>query len=71
MQLIKRLTDEWMRGLWNNQALRHGGEYPPKPPAVHDQYWEIGHRSYAQAKLAWQGAVKSSAPAAPTVPAAP
>lgn len=61
VSLIKRLTDDWMQGLWNNQALRHGGVYPPAAPAKPDQYWEIGHRSYAQAKQAWQGAVEQSA----------
>jgi hypothetical protein len=60
--LIKRLTDDWIKGLWNNQAVRHGGNYPPQSPATADHYWEIGHRSYTQAKQAWQGAVEASKP---------
>jgi hypothetical protein len=63
--LIKRLAQGWMDGLWNNQPIRHGGDYPPKAAGASDRYWEIGHRSYAQAKEAWQGRVESSAPLPP------
>jgi predicted acylesterase/phospholipase RssA len=55
--LIKRLADGWMAGHFNNQPIRHGGDYPAKNPAYADRYWEIGHRSYAQAKAAWQQGV--------------
>jgi hypothetical protein len=51
--LIKRMADGWIAGAWNNQPIRHGGDYPPKAPAPLSQYWEIGHQNYAQAKKAW------------------
>jgi len=53
VELIKRLAEGWIGGHWYNQAIRHGGDFPPKPPSTPEHYWEIGHPSYAQAKAAW------------------
>ena len=57
VELIKRLCTGWMQGLWHNQAVRHGGQYPPAQAQDLPRYWEIGHRLYADAKQAWLGQI--------------
>lgn len=55
VDLIKRMCDGWMRDEWHNQAVRHGGLYPPPPDMPVERCWEIGHRHYSKAKYAWLG----------------
>jgi hypothetical protein len=57
VELIKRLSNGWMQGHWHNQPIRHGGKYPPALAQDLPQYWEIGHRLYADAKQAWLGQI--------------
>lgn len=55
VDLIKRMCDGWLRDHWHNQAVRHGGQYPPQAGTSTEQCWEIGHSHYSKAKSAWLG----------------
>lgn len=55
VELIKRMCAGWMRDEWHNQAVRHGGQYPPPADTPAERCWEIGHSHYSKARQAWLG----------------